>query len=217
MKLGKKRKKRSEYIKQKQGYDDNISFYLLNEYVLDLLMNEDLDLPHKDLDKEKDQHWNMKQLTSRILRGILNGDPIDVIAVSLLGVVNNNKAASIRIARTLVTECENEGRLASYRYLASQGVIQKKQWMATPDSRTRDSHVMVDGEEVDIDEKFSNGLMYPGDPEGKPAEVYNCRCTMVDTIVGFRRPDGSISYVNDTPEETTHEPQMRAEKRRRGM
>ena len=29
----------------------------------------------------------------------------------------------------------------------------------------------------ELDEKFSNGLMFSGDPSGSTAEVVNCRCT----------------------------------------
>ncbi len=32
---------------------------------------------------------------------------------------------------------------------------------------------------MERDKRFSNGCMYPGDPDGKPSEVYNCRCTMI--------------------------------------
>lgn len=52
-----------------------------------------------------------------------------------------------------------------------------KQWDASLDARTRDSHARVDGEIRELDEKFSNGLMFPGDPNGAAAEVVNCRCT----------------------------------------
>ena len=54
-----------------------------------------------------------------------------------------------------------------------------KQWDATLDKRTRDSHAQVDGEIRELDEKFSNGLMYPGDPNGRPEEVINCRCALL--------------------------------------
>ena len=51
-----------------------------------------------------------------------------------------------------------------------------KQWDATLDGLTRESHVAVDGEIRELDEPFSNGLMFPGDPSGGAAEVINCRC-----------------------------------------
>lgn len=38
----------------------------------------------------------------------------------------------------------------------------------------------VDGEIREIDEKFSNGLMFPGDPSGGAAEVVNCRCSLLE-------------------------------------
>lgn len=54
-----------------------------------------------------------------------------------------------------------------------------KEWMSAKDNRVRDSHAQLNGVRVKKDEKFPNGLMYPADPNGAPAEVYNCRCTMV--------------------------------------
>lgn len=55
----------------------------------------------------------------------------------------------------------------------------EKMWIAIEDKRTRKSHshAGVDGERVDLDQPYSNGLMFPGDPNGGPAEVCNCRCT----------------------------------------
>lgn len=64
------------------------------------------------------------------------------------------------------------------------GIDVRARWMATLDSRTRDSHRQLDGEVVGDDGKFSNGLRYPGDPEGPAAEVWNCRCTLVASIPG---------------------------------
>lgn len=64
------------------------------------------------------------------------------------------------------------------------GIELRKQWMATLDSRTRDSYRELDGEKADIDGRFSNGLRYPGDPTGPASEVWNCRCTMVVALPG---------------------------------
>lgn len=211
-------KSREQYIAENSDdYDaDLITFSLIDEKTVRRLVKDgDIELPYKDLDKIKDKRWNTKQMSSRLLRGILNGDPVKKIAVSLVDITNNNKAAAMRNARTMVTSAENRGRLDSYNELDSLGVVQKKKWIATPDDRTRKSHLEIDGEEVDINDKFSNKLDYPGDPSGDPAEVYNCRCTMVDRIVGFRRADGTISKVEREKDDTIHDRQMKEEKKRR--
>ena len=54
-----------------------------------------------------------------------------------------------------------------------------KSWDAALDGRTRESHRRVDGEIRELDEKFSNGMMYPSDPAGGAAEVVNCRCALL--------------------------------------
>lgn len=50
----------------------------------------------------------------------------------------------------------------------------------------RDSHAHLDGVQVEYNEKFPNGLMYPADPQGQPSEVYNCRCTLIADVLGMR-------------------------------
>ena len=58
----------------------------------------------------------------------------------------------------------------------------EKEWLATQDARTRDSHARMDGERVLNDEQYSNGLNYPGDPNGDPAEIINCRCSETEFV-----------------------------------
>lgn len=58
----------------------------------------------------------------------------------------------------------------------------KKRWVFGPWREGRRSrHQDMDGEEVPMDETFSNGLKYPRDPAAfdKPEEVINCGCTWV--------------------------------------
>ena len=62
------------------------------------------------------------------------------------------------------------------------GIEVKKKWLATLDNRTRDAHAYLDGEEAEVDEPFHSilgNIMYPGDPNADPANVYNCRCTLI--------------------------------------
>lgn len=198
-----------------------IRFDLINEnVVMRRIIDDDITLPKKNIDIPKDQRWNTKQLNSSVLQGIIQGESMDDIAKRILPVVNNNYKAAIRNARTMVTGAENVGRLDSYKQLQDDGLILRKVWMATPDGRTRDWHVDMDGQEVEIDQYFIDGLgnelEYPGDPMGSPETVYNCRCTMITNVIGFKRNGGSVSMIDYEPEdETLHEQQMEVEKSRR--
>lgn len=49
----------------------------------------------------------------------------------------------------------------------------------TLDGKTRPEHRKLDGEIRELEEKFSNGLMYPCDRAGKAADVINCRCLVM--------------------------------------
>ena len=144
-------------------------------------------LPYKELDPAKDIPWNMKKINAETLQGILQGESMDKIAKRLRNVQEMNKTQAIRSARTIVTGAENKGRQDSYARAEADGIILQKEWLATNDGRTRHSHAMLDGAIVDQDKKFDNGLMYPGDPSGRPEEVYNCRCTIVAKVNGFKK------------------------------
>jgi HK97 family phage portal protein len=52
-----------------------------------------------------------------------------------------------------------------------------REWMATTDGRTRESHSSLDGyRTTSMNDPYPNGLMYPGDPSGSAKETINCRC-----------------------------------------
>ena len=144
-------------------------------------------LPYKKLDLRKDIPWNMKKINSEVLQGIIQGEGMDKIAKRIGNVQEMNKNASIRTARTIVTGAENKGRFDSYQRATADGIILEEEWIATNDSRTRHSHAIMDGEIKGVDGKFSNGLEYPGDPNGRPEEVYNCRCAMGARVLGFKK------------------------------
>ena len=144
-------------------------------------------LPFRELDPAKDIPWNMKKINGQVLQGIVQGESIPKISKRIMNVQEMNKDAAIRSARTIVTGAENKGRQDSYARAEADGIILQKEWLATNDGRTRHSHAALDGAIVDQDKKFDNGLMYPGDPSGRPEEVYNCRCTLVAKVNGFKK------------------------------
>ena len=144
-------------------------------------------LPYKQLDEKADIRWNVKKMNAEVLQGILQGEPMDKIASRLSKVTDMNETAAIRNARTMVTGAENKGRQDSYARATADGIILAKEWISTNDSRTRHSHAALDGAIVDQDKKFDNGLMYPGDPNGRPEEVWNCRCSVAAVVKGFKK------------------------------
>lgn len=157
-----------------------IDFTLLDKNTVLRLMSEDVDLlPTNRLDERKDEIWNARKIQGAVLQGILSGDPIDKIADRLESAAIMDRNAAVRNARTAVTSAQNGGRQKCMEDAKDMGIDVVKEWLATEDERTRESHREMDGVRVDIDDDFPNGLAYPADPKGAPEEVYNCRCTMI--------------------------------------
>jgi len=166
------------------------TFELVNEEtVRQLATTGELMLPPPNPpDKYKDNQWNARQVHAEVLQGILQGDSMDKIALRLRNTVDKNEVSSIRNARTMVTAAENSGRQAGFDKAEKDGIIFKKEWIATVgDGRTRESHLAINGELVDNGELFSNGCEFPGDWRGDPSEVYNCRCTLGSKFIGFKK------------------------------
>ena len=197
-----------------------ISFNLVNQNAVKYMVMKNPNLiPRKTFNKYKDVKWNLKRINSSVLQGIIQGESIPKIAKRLEPIFNNNKASAVRNARTLVTSVENKGKLDSFEKLEEDGAVIKKIWVATGDDRTRDWHLSMDGQEVDLDEDFEDGLgnslAYPGDPNGEPETVYNCRCAMKPHIIGFRKPDGRIVEIEREQRENIHDKEIEQERKRR--
>lgn len=184
----------------------SVGFDLWDEQTVKRLMVEQPDLmpyypPKRALKRGIDLAYGKKQITASVTSSILQGKSIKHMADDLQKrITTMSRDSAIRTARTAVTGAQNAGRMDSYAAAEKMGIKLKKEWLATLDARTRHSHAMLDGEQVAQDKKFSNGCRFPGDPQGPPWEIYNCRCTLiaavngVDTSHGLRRTrDGLIS------------------------
>lgn len=187
-----------------RGTGMNLSWTLYDHSTVERLISEEPDLlPLPSVNIPLDQQWNKKHITAAINRGILLGDPIPDIAQRLLNVANMDLNAAIRSARTATTAAECAGRIDTYKQAAAMGIQLKQMWRATLDGKTRHAHRLLDGQMVDIGEKFKvDGyeLEYPGDPSAPGYLVYNCRCTVV-SVDKFHDPNapraskmGDLSY-----------------------
>jgi HK97 family phage portal protein len=118
-------------------------------------------------------------LADKIQEGVTEGQPLDEMVEAfgndVRGFYDDTEARKVRIARTETTRALNGGRFAQMQAAG----IEEHEWLAVMDSAVRESHADQDGDVVRIGEKFDNGLEYPGDPNGKPEETINCRCTTV--------------------------------------
>ncbi|MCP4975355.1 MAG: hypothetical protein GY931_04265, partial [Maribacter sp.] len=101
-----------------------------------------------------------------------------------------------RIARTEATAAANYGASIAGR---SSRIMLEKEWISSNDPRTRRrpddkyDHIEVDGQKVPEEGLFNvqgDLIRFPGDPEGRPGNIINCRCAMA--LVPKRDADGRL-------------------------
>ena len=115
-----------------------------------------------------------------ILEGLTKAQIAKKISDSFLPISRTRAAL---IART---EAHNAASVASNAYFMDAqdyyGLTMKKVWTSTRDARTRETHLIADGQERDMNDPFRVGgqlMMYAGDSAGGAAEVVNCRCVIL--------------------------------------
>ena len=141
-----------------------------------------------------------KKITAQVSRSIATGESFAQVARQLANVSSIGYNNAIRIARTEGHRIQTTATMDALYGAKERGADVVKQWDAALDARTRESHVKVDGEWKELEEKFSNGLRYPGDPHGAAAEVINCRCALLQRARwaladGFTKVDGFTGEI----------------------
>jgi len=123
-------------------------------------------------------------LRGTLSAGVAEGEAVEVLAKRVTTVFDDARGRrAFTIARTETARASNVGATAGVK----QAGIQKKEWLATPDEATRDSHRALNGQTVPVDDKFiipanqANGgtaALYPLG-FGIPEEDINCRCAVL--------------------------------------
>lgn len=163
----------------------NLGFTLLNTETIKKVVGNPFDrIGWKDRNKVN-QAEMVRKLKEEISNGLIQGKSYRDISKNVKNRLNIGADKSIRIVQTESHRIKEDSRFEGMKKAESKGVNMKKRWLSTLDSRTRDRHRRLDGETIGIDETYSNGLMYPGDPRGRAKEVINCRCTQVSIIEGY--------------------------------
>lgn len=145
-----------------------------------------------------------KNIAAEVSRGISNGSSYSQIARQIRGHMVGAYTAKTGgalyratvIARTEGHRIQVQSAVEASYKAKERGADVVKEWNAILDARTRDSHAKVDGEIRELDEKFSNGLMWPGDKNGPPAETINCRCAY-DQRARWALDEGETKMLGD--------------------
>lgn len=194
-------------IMQAIGEGIEADFQLVNEQTVKALMhNENFsEFRVTSINPKRDYEWNYDQIQSAITSGILQGKSIDQLTDSFMVVMKRNRASAIRNARTASTSAQNGGRIHSMQEAEKMGINVKKQWHSMEDTVVRFSHALLNGQIRKLNEKFSNGLQFPADPNGAPAEVYNCRCRLEYVLPDYETVSSNERWEQMSPEERKEE------------
>lgn len=176
------------------------------------------DLTKQTVSKSKDTRWNENNLKKSIVVGAsLSMERDRIMERGAKITIQKNLNSAIMHCNGMGTDAETRARLDGMFRAEDMGVDIGKVWMATLDNRTRDSHAQLDGNSVGLYDRFDNGLDRPRDPDGEPAEICNCRCTLQydvgqkkgktraarhgDVTGSYKK---SSSYTNTYSEEVKH-------------
>jgi len=119
-----------------------------------------------------------KTITEVLTRGIASNLSYAQMTQQIMNATKSPKKRAKNIVRTEAHRIQQASQEDVRQAAKGRGADVVKQWDATLDMKTRDSHRMLDGQIREVDEPFEiHGLkaMYPGD-FGDPAEDCNCRC-----------------------------------------
>jgi len=137
----------------------------------------------------------INEYTKEVIRNLLlsaktEGLTIRETAAKIMSGENYSFAMwrALRIARTELTKVTNAGKLKLNDKSRYELV---NIWVSATDERTRGfakpkidrpNHWAMRGEQAGEGGVFSNGLKFPGDPDGPAAEVVNCRCSLASDL-----------------------------------
>jgi HK97 family phage portal protein len=151
----------------------------------------DLDAPRvRDwlLQKQRD-YWRdtvndtTKRILSERLSDVLADRPTLPKMIEVVEEVMGSRIASSaeNIARTEIVGAYNAGA----NIVRKETGVEKKEWVATFDGRTRPAHADADGQVVRQDGQFEVGgelMDHPGDPRASTSNICQCRCACVAVL-----------------------------------
>lgn len=123
-----------------------------------------------------------KVLVKRLL-GLAQAAQVDLEQAAQSVAGGYTAILSTRAARIAKSEIAVASSAAAYYTAKNSGLPLLRQWVSSKADKARSTHAAVHGEVVGMDETYSNGLLFPGDPDAPLTETENCGCTELYLLV----------------------------------
>lgn len=156
-----------------QGFGLSVSFTTFDQWTRDRIRTKAYQF------SEDTARRIIGDVAANLAKSYEEGLGIDDAAERLRNEFSNIQDHRLRtIARTEIQTAQNEGIMETLREMN----VRYKQWLTARDHRVRRippdkaDHVVLHGQVVRLEERFSNGLLFPGDRLGPIEEWINCRC-----------------------------------------
>ena len=139
-------------------------------------------LPRRIVNGQKAAAWHKKNIAQAVAIGIIKGETVEELSERIARDTGMKAGrSSMLYARTALTCAQNAGRFQRMQEAEEQGAKLLKVWLTVKDERVRTAHKELHNKAVPLNEPFVNSLgeiMYPGDLNAAPGNVWNCRCVL---------------------------------------
>jgi len=128
-----------------------------------------------------------RAISKTLAEGVLRGEGIEALTARVRTTFQGiSKSRAALIARTEVGTAASFARNSAIQEAGDVGIVKKRRWIATLDSRTRHNHRKLNGQVQPVRKPFripgtSKLAMYPGG-FASAKENANCRCVVVAVV-----------------------------------
>jgi SPP1 gp7 family putative phage head morphogenesis protein len=159
---------------------DKVNLGLIPRKAIESAISNPLDLiAHNTLSQDM-----RARIRREVVQGAIQGKGYDKVASAIKQAYGVTASRAMTIARTEGQRAMNEGHREAYSKAVEKGIDVRLFWDAYIDSRTRDSHALMNGVEAEM---HDGELMFfysplgiwvtgPQDPQLPAEDSINCRC-----------------------------------------
>ena len=177
-------------LEKQAGASLNLTIYN-TAAVQRLLTEQPRILPNKQIKSASNKIYDAKVFNRYVTQGIIQGKNVTEIATQAVnGMADTEMHWAENNAITALTSAQNAGTLQQLKEAKAMGLDVKKQWNATLDYHTRETHRLLDQQTAELEEPFKvlgYQIDYPADPHAAPEMVYRCRCRLTGVLGKYTR------------------------------